>query len=135
MFTKIVVPDEVYQEISVKDEGGLTFLFLDKHFEKIGDIVIPPSIVAWDLGKGEGSVLSFALKNPEFWAIIDDKEARRCAVSLGCRYIGTVGIILLAKRRGIILSVKEALNKLRNTGLWLSEVFIKEVCQKANEKY
>jgi predicted nucleic acid-binding protein len=102
-------------------------------FKQVSNIIIPSSITSWDIGEGESSVLSYALKNPDFWAVIDDKEARRCAISLGCRCIGTIGIILLAKRRGIITSIKESLNKLQNAGLWLSETFIKEVCRKANE--
>lgn len=135
LFTEIIVPDKVYQEITVKGDIDILSvpLFSSKQVKQISDISIPPSVIAWDLGEGESSVLSFALKNPEFCVVIDDREARRCAMSLGCRYIGTVVIILLAKRRGIIASVKESLNKLRDAGLWLSEAFIKEVCHRVNE--
>ena len=94
----------------------------------------PTSIASWDLGKGESAVLSFALKNPHYWAVIDDREARRCAVALGCRHTGTVGIIVLAKKRGIIKSVREALMKLRSAGLWLSESFITEICRTSGEE-
>jgi predicted nucleic acid-binding protein len=131
LFTEIVVPDNVHQEITVKGRIDLSSM---KQFKTIGNFVIPSSIASWDLGEGESAVLAFALKNPEYWAVIDDREARRCAVSLGCHYIGTVGVILLAKRRGIIQSVKESLNKLQSAGLWLSESFIKEVCRRVNEE-
>ena len=30
------------------------------------------------------AVLSFAVRNPEYWAILDDREARRWALSLQC---------------------------------------------------
>jgi predicted nucleic acid-binding protein len=135
LFTEIVVPDKVLQEIMAKGEIDLSSisLFSNKRFTQVTGIVIPPSITSWDLGEGESSVLSFALKNPDFWAVIDDREARRCAASLGCHHTGTVGIILLAKRRGIIPSVREALKRLQIAGLWLSETFIKEVCRKVNE--
>ncbi|HCA96836.1 MAG TPA: DUF3368 domain-containing protein, partial [Cyanobacteria bacterium UBA9226] len=39
---------------------------------------VAPEVAAWDLGKGESAVLSFALKNSGFVAIIDDRAARRC---------------------------------------------------------
>ncbi len=135
LFPEIVVPDKVYQEITVKGEIDPTTvsIFSDKKIKKVSDIDTPSSIVSWDLGEGESSVLSFALKNPDFWAVIDDREARRCAMSLGCRYTGTIGVILLAKRRGIITSVKERLIKLQNAGLWLSDTFIKDICRKAKE--
>ena len=80
-------------------------------------------------------MLSFALKNSGFYAVINDREARRCATSLGCLHIHTVGIILLSKRRGIVSSVKDSLNKLQAAGLWLSDSFIKEVCRKAGENF
>ncbi|MBI5050653.1 MAG: DUF3368 domain-containing protein [Nitrospirae bacterium] len=130
LFNEIVVPDKVHQEITAKGEINLLSM---KYLKQVGNIVIPTTVAAWDLGKGESAVLAYALANPNFWAVIDDREARRCAVSLGCRYTGTIGVILLAKRRGIITSVKESLSKLQNAGLWLSEAFIKEVCRKANE--
>ncbi len=130
LFTEIIVPDKVYQEITAKGETDISSI---KQLKQVSDIVIPPSVASWDLGEGESAVLAYALKNPDFRAVIDDREARRCAMSLGCRYIGTVGIILLAKRRGFIPHMRESLNKLRNAGLWLSETFIKEVCCKANE--
>jgi len=135
LFSEIVVPDKVYQEITAKGEMAPSSipLFSNKRLKRANNIVIPPSITSWDLGQGESSVLSYALENPDFFAVIDDREARRCATSLGCRHIGTVGIILLAKRRGIITSVKEGLKKLQDAGLWLSEGFIKEVCRKVNE--
>lgn len=129
LFAEIIMPDRVYEEITVKGVD----LFSFKGFKQMSDIVIPPSVASWDLGEGESAVLAYALRNPDFWAVIDDREARRCALSLGCRYIGTVGIILLAKRRDIISSVGESLEKLQNAGLWLSETFIKEVCRKAGE--
>ena len=130
LFKEIVVPELVVKEIMAKEEINLK---LEKQIYKFADVAIVPPVASWDLGNGESAVLTFALKNPEHWAVIDDREARRCAVSLGCRYTGTVGIIVLAKKKGIITSVNDSLEKLENAGLWLSETFVNEVCKKAGE--
>ncbi len=131
LFTEIIVPDKVHQEVMVKGETNLSSIM---HLKQVSDVVVPRSVASWDLGEGESAVLAYALKNPDIWTvIIDDREARRCAKSLGCRHIGTVGVILLARRKGLVPSVKEGLDKLRSAGLWLSEAFMKEVCRKANE--
>lgn len=130
LFSEIVVPDKVYQEITAKSGIDLSSI---KHLKKVTEIIVPQTVTAWDLGEGESSVLAFALKNPDYWVVLDDREARRCAASLGCHYTGTVGIIVLAKRRGIIKSVRESLTELQSAGLWLSETFIVEVCQQAGE--
>jgi predicted nucleic acid-binding protein len=135
LFNEIIVPDKVYQEIMAKDNDAQVFqtLFTTPQVKIVSDITVPASITSWDLGEGESSVLSFTLEHPNYWAVIDDREARRCAMTLGCRHTGTVGVIVLAKRRKIIPSVRECLNKLQSAGLWLSEGFIDEICQKFDE--
>lgn len=135
LFSEVIAPEIVYQEIMAKGDIDTASkeLFSSKWIKQVEDVIIHPSVASWDLGKGESTVLSFALENPKYWAVIDDREARRCATSLGCHYTGTIGIILLAKKRGIISSVHESLKQLQNAGLWLSESFFKDVCRKANK--
>ncbi|MBE0426963.1 MAG: DUF3368 domain-containing protein [Nitrospirae bacterium] len=130
LFLEIVIPDKVYEEITIKSGFDLSSL---QHLKKASDIIVPQNVTAWDIGDGESSVLAFAQKNPDCWAVIDDREARRCAASLGCHYMGTIGIILLAKKRGIIKSVRDSITKLQSAGLWLSKSFITEVCKQARE--
>ena len=130
LFKKIVVPDLVVKEVMAKGGVGPN---LEKWINRIEDVAIAPQVASWDMGDGESAVLSFAFSNKEYWAVIDDREARRCAMSLGCRFTGTVGIIVLAKRRGIITSVSDSLEKLKNAGLWLSDSFVEDVCKKAGE--
>lgn len=38
--------------------------------------------------------------------------------------MGTAGVVVLAKRRGLIGSLEEALRRLQGAGLWLSEQLI-----------
>jgi len=135
LFQDIVVPEAVIKEVMA--EGKIDFaaqtLISRKWIRRMPEISIDPLVAAWDLGEGESAVLSFALKNAEYWVVMDDREARRCAISLRCHFIGTIGIIILAKRRGIINSVRESLEKLQNAGFWLSETLIKEICSRAGE--
>ena len=70
-------------------------------------VSIHPSIAAWDLGAGETEVLSYALLHPGYTAMIDDAAARRCAISLNVPTLGTAGLVVLAKRRGLIASIDE----------------------------
>ncbi|MEK6673414.1 MAG: DUF3368 domain-containing protein [Nitrospirota bacterium] len=136
LFADIVVPARVYQEITIKEDitRACRQLFSQQEVKVISAIVIPSSVMSWDLGEGESSVLAYALNHPECWVVIDDLEARKCAATLGCRYTGTVGIILLAKRRGLISSAKDCLTKIQNAGLWLSQDFVREICLKAGEQ-
>src|SRR5271157_1990504 len=59
LFTDIVVPEQVYKEVSAKEEKHP---FVDSlPAIKVVQIDIPDTITSWDIGIGESSVLSFAL--------------------------------------------------------------------------
>jgi predicted nucleic acid-binding protein len=83
---------------------------------------VPPSsrVLSWRLGPGETSVLSWALAHGTV-AIVDDLAARRCAEVLGLDFIGTLGLVLRAKRKGLLPAARPAVDKLLAAGMYLSE--------------
>lgn len=97
------------------------------------DVLPSPRVDAWNLGAGETAVLSHALIHPSLRAVIDDADARRCATTLGIPILGTGGILLLAKRRGLLPSVAEGLEKLSNAGLRLSDDLVTLLKTQAGE--
>jgi predicted nucleic acid-binding protein len=90
----------------------------------------PPSLLAWDLGMGESAVLAYALANYESTAVLDDGAARRYARSYGIPIKGTLGIVLLAKQRGLIPSAASLLMVIRDNGFWLKDSVIAEALHK-----
>ncbi|MGB3519184.1 MAG: DUF3368 domain-containing protein [Elainellaceae cyanobacterium] len=121
LFSRIVVPQAVYQEITSTKADSAAIQLPTLAWINVVTPAINPAILAWDLGAGESAVLSFALANPKFRAMVDDAAARRCARSLNIPTIGTGGALVLAKRRGLIPAVAEPLQALRDAGLWISE--------------
>ncbi len=69
-------------------------------------------------------MLSFARQPPGYTAVIDDRQARRCAQVLNLAILGTAAVVVLARRRGLIDSTESALRRLQDAGLWLSEALI-----------
>lgn len=67
-------------------------------------------------------------------AVIDDMDARRCAQTLGIPIFGTGGLLVLAKRRGLLPSVSAAVTKLRSAGLWLSDDIAQALRAQAGEQ-
>jgi len=136
LFKDVAVPEAVIKEVMAKGtvDFGAEALISNSWIRRIGNVATDPRVASWDLGEGENAVLSFALKNPEYFAVMDDREARRCAASLQCRFIGTLGIVMLARKRGMINSVRETLRKMQNAGLWISETLVNEICSKVGEK-
>ena len=85
---------------------------------------IPASVIAWDLGAGESSVIATALQLPGAYAVIDDLSGRKCGLALGIGVIGTLGVIVAAHRRGALTDPRAVLLELRSAGMWLSDAVI-----------
>lgn len=66
-----------------------------------------------DLGAGETEVLLLAVESADPIVILDDRLARRFAETLSLRITGTLGLLLDAKRAGLIESVAPLLNQLQ----------------------
>lgn len=135
LFGEIVLPGAVWEEVEAGDATDPASQRLSKlgWLKRDDTVAIAPIIQAWDLGAGESAVLSYGLANPEYTAVIDDAAARRCARSLNITVIGTVGLVVLAKRRKLIPRIAPGLQALRDAGLWLSDDLIQKLKQQEGE--
>ena len=66
--------------------------------------------LATDLGSGKSEVLGVEL--PGSLVVIDDGLARRYARALGLRLTGTLGVLLRAKREGLLPELAPVLSQL-----------------------
>ena len=94
---------------------------------------VDPLVERWDLGAGESAVLTFALRNRSFEAVLDDRAARNCAAALGVSTRGTLGILLLAKREGALAAVAPIIAALRDAGMYLDASLERSVLELAGE--
>jgi len=135
LFQEISVPEAVLHEVTGSGRNDFPAEQLVKQpWLKIeGNIPLDLRVAAWDLGRGESEVISFSLRNPSYRAVLDDREARRCVDTLGCKCVGTAGILVLARRRNLLPSLREAFAKLSNSGIWLSRDLIEEICRSEGE--
>ncbi len=131
----IIVPAAVAREILARGPSDVTAnaVATATWMKQADDIAIPSNVLAWDLGAGESSVLAWALSHPGTPAIIDDLQGRRCAESLGITLRGTVGLVLRARRSGLIDSARAALERLRRGGMYLSDRLCVEVLKEVGE--
>ena len=86
-----------------------------------------------NLGSGEKEVLALGLEAPEPLLVLDDRRARRHAVALGLRTTGTLGILLLAKKRGLLDSVMPTLDRLESLHFRLGAAIRQSVLSLADE--
>ena len=99
----------------------------------IPTLPLPPFLAGWDLGAGESAVISSVVSHPGSVAVLDDLAARRCALAHGIQMTGTLGLVLLAKKRGMIAEVGSVLDAIVAAGLYISAKHLAEVRAKARE--
>lgn len=131
----IVVPQAVTQEIHAgSDRDGTADKLKDlSSLVRVDDRPIPDRIRFWDLGAGESQVLAHGLERPGAEVVLDDLAARRCARSLHLPMIGTLGVVILCRHRGVIPSARPVLEILREAGLRLKPALMDEALAKVGE--
>lgn len=70
--------------------------------------------------EGESSAFALQLEIPEAILVLDDRDARKLALKLNLKFMGTLGIIKILKERMMIASGKEILDDLKKAGMRLS---------------
>ena len=123
---RIIVPTPVAEEVARGSRGeevekGLA----DQPWLEVADPPPTPStILAWDLDPGETAVLAWAYTHPGSLAILDDRAARRCASALSIEVCGSVGLVLIARKRDVIPAARPVLERMRQGGFYLSDRII-----------
>lgn len=133
LFTEIIVPSEVFQEIEAsKDKRESAKI---KEFIK-DRIRSPKSIkpLKDKLGKGETEAINLSLEMNVDLLIIDDKRARNAAESYNIKCIGTLGLLTLAKKKGFIEELREYFIRLIENKRYLSIDLLNRVLQVNQEK-
>lgn len=81
------------------------------------------------LDKGEASSIALALEVSNSTLIIDEVKGRNIAKNLNIEIIGTIGIIILAGKKGIVNDVISVVLKLVNNGFRLSNEIIDRIIE------
>jgi predicted nucleic acid-binding protein len=112
---RVIVPPSVIEELEVGHRLGVslpdvTTLDWVTVRQPTSKAALP---LVTDLGPGETQVLMLALESPEAVAVLDDALAHRVAETLGLRLTGTLGLLLDAKRAGLVEVVAPLLDRLQ----------------------
>jgi predicted nucleic acid-binding protein len=111
---RVVVPHAVLEELQIGQSQGcdvpdLTRLAWVTFRQPVSAPALP---LAADLGRGESSVLALALESKSPLVILDDGLGRRAAELLKIPMTGTLGLLLDAKKLGLIPAVMPLLDQL-----------------------
>ncbi len=132
---EVRIPAPVADEVLIQHDDGASLWLKSEGRARI--VVCPPTVdpilMAWDLGRGETSVISCAGEAHQAIVVLDDLAARRCAQAFGLRCTGTLGLLFMAKQRGLLPAVVPAINRLRESGLYIGDSVVDTIRKIAGE--
>jgi predicted nucleic acid-binding protein len=131
---QIMVPQAVLLEIAAGGavDAGLGDTLAWARNRAVEDVLVPISISGWDLGAGESQVLAHCLLG-RYRAVLDDGEARAAAKVHSLPMVGSLGVILRARKAGLISAARPLVEQLVESGSYLSTELIRQALIKVGE--
>ncbi len=140
-FGEVTIPGAVWREVveEGKDQPGT--IEVERAYREGWIKVLTPAnssllpLLKLDLDDGEAEVIALALELRADLVLIDESEGRRIAGLYNLPKIGTVGLLIRAKREGRISSLRVELDRLRREGgFWMKEALYLRVLQAVGEE-
>lgn len=136
VFGRVIIPEEVYREVTTGIHPGAIAVPKATWIEvqavsdarKVYEIQVTRKL---DLGECAAMILAEDL-DADF-LLMDDLSARQEAIARNLPIIGTIGILLIAKKRGFISNVKETLDALMAGGKRISQKLYQQALTAAGE--
>jgi len=136
LYSRILVPEPVIEEIMRSGAGRAGAI-------EIGSAnwleVVPPTaerdaLLAAELGAGESAVLRVAARLSAPLVLIDERRACRIATQVyALKVRGTAGVLVEAKRAGLIPTIRPLLEAMVQDGYFLSTRLVETACNAAGE--
>lgn len=137
LYGQVIIPSKVYEELMVLGKFGVDTSVLDScHWIEV--LPNPNQLLfaelSEELDEGEAEAISLAVSIGADILVIDEYEGRKVAARFGLRLIGVGGILLVAKEKGIIKSVKFLLDRIiSETKFRLSSKIYADIISLADE--
>src|ERR1043166_2389141 len=119
IYRQVNVPQAVRDELLVGQAKGINVPSVDAltWVSVEGVSAVDLQRVPAGLDAGEREAIALALGKADPLLIVDDAAARRCVTTLGIPFTGTLGLLVKAKRLGLIPTVRACLDPLEPAGV------------------
>jgi predicted nucleic acid-binding protein len=137
LFGEIAIPDAVFHEIAVAhpDAPGASDVRTAPWVRR-RSVVNRPLVdsLRLELDPGEAEAIACAVEANAQLLLIDERRGRLVALRLGLATTGLMGVLLLARKKGLIESIRPLLDDLRRVaGFWIGDVLYAQVLREAGE--
>ena len=127
VYERVVVPFEVAEEIKAggNDAFGMDVFNQASWLEISQEPLELLQYLKNTLDRGEASVIQTAMQLGINRVCIDETIGRRVARLSNLSVTGSIGVLLKAKTMGYPLSMPDAITRMRERGIWLSQDVIR----------
>jgi predicted nucleic acid-binding protein len=134
IFNEVVVPEQVYAEatVSEKPEALKIAVYAQGKVQR-SENPKPAALLEATLGKGEIEAMALYWEKGADYLLIDEDKGRRFARKNGMTVIGSLGILLYAKKMNRIPAVKPLLHILRASNIRIADGLYESVLKQAKE--
>ena len=136
IFGRVVVPGAVFRELTEGAAEGRTGAEAVRNAGWIDVQHADPELTAafsLIVDAGESEAIALAVRAPSSLLIMDDRRGRRLALDRGLRVKGTVGLLVLAKQRGLVPAVRPLLAALEFVGIFVTPQLLASALVEAGE--
>jgi predicted nucleic acid-binding protein len=135
LYSSIVTPSAVQQEITGARQFSHQTAIFSVAWLKVQGLTGPlDPLLSSELGPGEAEVIALAHELRAGRVLIDERKGRRIAkLVYGLTVTGTGGILLEAKRTGLVTEIRPLMVAMKKNGYFLSDRLVEAVCQAAAE--
>ena len=113
LYSKVFVTNEIANEFGSELPDWVAVCPIERNNIKL--------LFESKIDRGEASAILLALTMPDSTIIMDDLKGRTFAKQFKLNVTGTIGVIIAAKNKNIILSIKPILDKIKETNFFISK--------------
>lgn len=125
LFRQIAVPTAVAREVA-PSLGQLPHWLVERSVPSVPNL-------PRKLDRGEREAIALAIHLSADFIALDDLPGRRVAAGFGLTVIGSLGLLVRAKRRGLIEVVKPTMDYMIGSGLYASKQVYHDILVAAGE--
>jgi hypothetical protein len=139
LFGRLYIPEAVYQEVVVKGKeragseetkNGIANRWIER--VSVRDRLAVMGMLS-NLDEGEAESIILANELGADYILLDEEKGREIANSMGLNIIGTIGILSLAKKRGLLRNLRAKLDELKANDFRISKGLYEEIIREGEK--
>ena len=133
LFGEVKVPQAVYDEVCIANKAESQALKTYLAGKVCSDPASSDIEKSNGLGKGELAAINLYKQLSADLLLIDDARAKKVAYLNNLEVMGSMGVLLLAKKKGLITTIKPLLGRLRCSDVFVSDYLLDQILGMAGE--